>query len=298
MVKVIGIGVACLDYLLQAPDIRRVHEGGRLRGFRIQGGGMAATAMVAVARLGGQAELWTALGDDLHGQWIAAELAYEGVDLSQTARVPGRASPFNFVMVDGVTGERVFLSPGIGWEREWPGTPVAWERLDAADALLVDGFWPTLALEALRRARARGIPTCGDINRVAGNEELLPLIDYLVASRHVAEEIAGGASEQALRALARGGARLTAITLGEQGLIYLADGELGEMPAFSAPVVDTTGAGDVFHGALAFGVAQGWAPRPLLRFASAVAALKCRALGGRTACPTRAEVEAFLAQHR
>ena len=286
--------MACLDYLLRVPDLTLVHRGARLQGFKIQGGGMVATAMVAVARLGGQAEFWSVIGEDDHGQIIAEELAREGVDLSQTLRTPEQASPFNFVLVDGQTGERAFLWPGVEWQCERLPVQVDWSRLDGAGALLVDGFWGARALEGLRRARARGLPTCGDISHIRGNERLLEQIDYLVVPRFAAEEITGEAGETALRALAGFGGRLVAITLGAEGVIYLADGVVEHLPAFAVDVVDTTGAGDVFHGALAYGVARGWSPRRLLLFASAVAALKCRCLGGRTGIPSLEEVRAFL----
>jgi len=296
MVKVIGIGLACLDYLLQVPDLRTVHRGCRLEDFKMQGGGVVATAMVAVARLGGQAELWTVVGQDHHGRLIEEELLREGVNLSQIVRLTNHASPFNFVLVDGRTGERVFLSPGSGWKLsrlELEGDP-DWSRIGSADSLLVDGFWRPMALKGLKRAREQGVSTCGDMGRIAGNEELLELLDYLVVPRHAAEEVADSAGPEALKALSGLGAQMVAITLGPRGAIWLADEEMGEIPAFEVEAVDTTGAGDVFHGAFAYGVARGWTPRQLMLFSSAVAALKCTKLGGRTGIPDLAETRRFL----
>ncbi|MEA3345951.1 MAG: PfkB family carbohydrate kinase [Chloroflexota bacterium] len=294
MVKVIGIGLACLDYLLRVPDLRTVHRGCRLEDFKMQGGGLVATAMVAVARLGGRAELWNVVGEDHHGRLIEEELLQEGVDLSQIVRLAGHASPFNFVLVDGRTGERVFLSPGSDWQPSWLEVERDWSRIDSADSLLVDGFWKPWALKGLSRAREKGVPTCGDIGHIAGNEELLELIDYLVVPRHAAEEIAGSAGPEALKALSGFGARMVAITMGPQGAIYLANGKIEEIPAFEVEAVDTTGAGDVFHGAFAYGVARGWTPRRLMLFSSAVAALKCTKLGGRTGIPNLAQTRRFL----
>ncbi|MCX7681341.1 MAG: PfkB family carbohydrate kinase [Anaerolineae bacterium] len=295
-IKVIGIGVACLDYLLLVPRLEEVARGCALRDFRMQGGGMAATAMVTVARLGGEAQLWTALGQDRHGDLIIEELQNEGVDTSQVARLPGLRSPFNFILVDGATGERVFLHPDVDWGRGnvTPGASPALALVDEADALLVDGHWNGWAVPALQHARRAGIPTCGDLNRIAGNENLLPLIDYLIVPRHVAEEVAGEAGVQALESLAVFGAKLVAVTLGSEGVIYLCDRKVYHLPAFSVKVVDTTGAGDVFHGAFTYAIARGWPPHRAMAFSSAVAALKCTQLGGRTGIPTLAQAEEFL----
>ena len=298
MARVVGIGLACLDYLLRVPDLRTVHRGCRLMDFKMEGGGVVATAMVAVARLGGQAELWTMVGQDHHGRLIEEELLREGVDLSQTVHLADQPSPFNFVLVDGRTGERVFVSPGIGWNLsrlESEGDP-DWSRIDRADSMLVDGFWRPMALKGLRRAREKRVPTCGDIGRIGGNEELLELIDYLVVPQHAAREVAGSPGPEALKALSAFGARMVAITLGSQGAIYLAGEEMEEIPAFEVEAVDTTGAGDVFHGAFAYGVGRGWAPRQLMLFSSAVAALKCTKLGGRTGIPDLAQTRRFLEQ--
>jgi sulfofructose kinase len=296
--RVIGVGLACLDYLLLVPDLEQVPRGCRLRGFKRQGGGMVATALVAVARLGGQAELWTALGQDFHGDVILEELAAENVELSQVVRRADQDSAFNFVLVDGRTGERVFLAPDTGWDNgdAHPDATVDPRRVDAAGALLVDGHWRPLALPALVRAREVGVPTCGDIGRIGSNEDLLPLIDYLVVARHPAEEVAGQVGPGALEILASFGARMVVVTLGTEGAIYVAGEETDLLPAFDVQAVDTTGAGDVFHGAFAYGVAHGWKPRQLVVFASAVAALKCTQLGGRTGIPDLARVRRFLAE--
>jgi sugar/nucleoside kinase (ribokinase family) len=297
MVRVIGIGLACLDYLLRVPDFRTVHRGCRLEGFKNQGGGPAATAMVAVGRLGGEAELWTVLGQDHHGQLIEEELLHEGVDMTQTVRLADWPSLFNFVLIDGVTGERVFLGPpGADWRMSWLDAEHDWARIDSADALLVCASWGPVVLKGLRRAREKGVPTCIDIGRIAGNEELLGLVDYLVVPRHAAVEAAGAPGLEALKALSGFGARMVVITLGPQGSIYLADGEVEEVPAFEVEAVDTTGAGDVFHGAFAYGLARRWTPRQLMLFSSAVAALKCTELGGRTGIPDLAQTERFLAE--
>ena len=221
------------------------------------------------------------------------------------------------MLVDGQTGERVFLKPDVDWGRGWTDLDIDIDlsRLDTAGALLVDGHWRQMAVPALQRARQRGVPTCGDIVSLARYEDLLPLIDYLVVPRHAAEEaagavaagavaagavaagaVAGEAGPRALKTLSNFGAHMVAVTLGAEGVRYLFNGEVYDLPAFEVQIVDTTGAGDVFHGAFAYGLARGWEPHRLVIFSSAVAALKCTQLGGRTGIPNLEQVRRFLAE--
>ena len=296
MVKIIGVGLACMDFLLQVPDMQQIQRGGELQGFKTQGGGMAATAMVTVTRLGGQAELWTALGQDPFAPQIVAGLEAEGVDMSQTIHLAEQGSHVAFVLIDAQNGNRTFWGTGGARKTRFLDYPTMPDltRLDQADVVHVDGLCHQVAIQALRYARERNIPTCGDIEYLDGNELLLPLIDYLIVPEEMAIEVTGTADEAALPVLAQHGAKMVVITLGERGACYWQEGEVGHIPAFPVETVDTTGAGDVFHGAFVFGLAQGWETRRLLTFASAVAAMKCTQLGGRTGIPDLASVEAFL----
>ncbi|MEM7031417.1 MAG: PfkB family carbohydrate kinase [Chloroflexota bacterium] len=294
--KIIGIGLACQDYLIQVPDIMAVHQGAILDGYKVQGGGMTATALVAVSRLGGQAELWSAFGDDEHAPLIEAELEAEGVNLSQVIRLPNTISHYTFVMVDSQSGERAFLTSGIAMKRRYHRFEQEpdWTRLAQADALLVDGLWHNLGLKGLQVAQDKGIPTCGDIEYFKESEDLLPYIDYLVVPEEMAIEATGSADATALQKLARYGGRMVVITLGEAGTLYWLDGQIKETAAFDVPVVDTTGAGDVFHGAFVYGLGRGWSPEQLVLFSSAVSAIKCQSLGGRTGIPTLKQTRQFL----
>lgn len=300
MIKIIGIGLACLDYLLQVPDLQTVSQGCRLEEYKVQGGGMASTAMVAVARLGGQAELWTALGQDQLGPQIEAELIEYGVDMSQTVWLPDAFNHVAFILVDGQTGERVFLkgraSQQFRFTEFTPDIEPDWSRIDTADVVHVDGLWNDLGYKGLQYARRKGIPTCGDIEYLHGNERLLPLIDYLIVPKEMAEDVTGTSDAAALEKLAQYGAKMVVITLGEAGSLYLVNGKVGEVPAFAVETIDTTGAGDVFHGAFIYGLAHGWLPRQMVIFASAVAALKCTQLGGRSGIPTLMQTQAFLSE--
>jgi sugar/nucleoside kinase (ribokinase family) len=170
------------------------------------------------------------------------------------------------------------------------------DRLKGASCLLIDGFWPDSALQAARRARAEGVPVVADFGGVEGKrKELLPLVDFLITNEECARRVAGRDDpERACRMVQEMGAKVVVATLGDRGCAFAGEGVAGRMPAFEVDVVDTTGAGDCFHGAFCVGVVRGWPLERTLEFASATSALKCRKLGGRAGLPTLDEVNAFL----
>jgi len=297
MVKLISIGLSVIDYLF----LCRGQPGGALCGaddHLVQGGGMAATAAVTMARLGARVEIWTRVGDSTPGRFIIEQFEAEGVDTSQVKVCGGGRSPACAVIVDRRDGERrFFFFPGSGLD---PAIDhLDFSRIDDADAILVDCYWPEAQIAAARRARAAGVPVCGDIEKLSERTlDLVLLIDYPIYSLECARRWGrSGSTEGDLRAVAELGGVAPMITLGDQGCIWLGEGHVRRLPAFEVPVVDTTGCGDVFHGAFTFGLAQGWEVERIARFASATAALKCRALGGRTGIPRYDEVARFLERH-
>jgi len=292
--ELISIGLSVVDYLFLCETPMRGTYGPAVDHL-VQGGGLAATAAVAMARLGGRVEMWTRVGDDPGGRFILEQLEREGVDTSQVKLCRGGRSPACAVTVDRPKAERYFtyfggrgLEPGIDC--------LDLRRVDSAKAILVDNCWPEAQLAAARRARESGVPVCGDFEGIGdAAREVIPFVDYPIYAVDAARRFAGAEClDEALRRVAELGGRCPMVTLGDQGCAWLEDGEVRRLPAFEVEVVDTTGCGDVFHGAFAFGLAQGWDVARNARFASATAALKCRALGGRTGIPTRAEVDAFL----
>jgi sugar/nucleoside kinase (ribokinase family) len=293
---VIGLGLATLDQLLLWEDARKPVAENRMVDHDVQGGGMVATAMVAVARLGGRAEYWGAVGDDWMGRMIVEGLVAEGVETSEVRVVPGQRGPLVVVSVDRVTGSRKFCY--------WVGVPEVSEpigrldRLAEAGCLLVDGGNLPSALRAAAEARRLGVPIVSDVGRITDkNRPLMELVDYAVLSQMCAESLTGGDDyEQACRQVAEMGPSRVVVTLGEKGLLWRDGERFGRMDAFAVEAVDTTGAGDTFHGAFCQGLVDGLGFTDNLAFASATAALKCRRLGGRAGIPTRPEVVEFLAQ--
>jgi len=296
--ELVGLGFATLDHLMLVESFDDPVGSMKLKTFDIQGGGMTATALVAATRLGVTTELWSVVGDGRVSDWIVAGLQQEGVGLDCLRRAAGADGPLILVYVDGRTGERRFqmgrLVRGGGPE------PLRLERLDRARCLLIDGMWPEAALRAARHARGHGVPVVADLGGVEGTRrELLPYVDYLIANEQCARRLAGGDDpERACRLMRELGPGVAVVTLGERGCAFADGSDRGRMPAFEVEVVDTTGAGDCFHGAFCVGVVHGWPLERTLEFASAAAALKCRKLGGRAGLPTMDEVEAFLQERR
>lgn len=290
---VVGVGVACLDYLFVAPPVA---SGGYapLRAYLVQGGGLVGSALVAAARLGARAQIWTWVGDDPVGEQVLTGLRDEGVDTTHAEVVPGVRTPVSFIQVEERTGERtIFYSDWF--EVPEPLVARACDRSLSCDALLVDSLWPAAGRAAAEQARRAGRPVVSDFCPRPELAELTRLVTALVVPRGCADHLAPGLPrDQQLGRLRELGPELVAITAGEEGCDYLAGDALGRQPAFSVPVVDTTGAGDVFHGAIAYALARGWPAAQAVEFASAAAALSCRALGGRTAAPTLDETLALL----
>lgn len=294
--KVVGIGLAVVDHLLLWRDTSRPVEGNKVLACEIQGGGMVGTALVAVTRLGGRAEFWGTVGSDWAGRWVVESLDRENVDTSQVVRVDGWGGPLVVVCVDRPTGQRHFLhSTGLPPCDRPIGSP---DRLADAGCLLVDHTHPRSELPAARAARRLGVPVVADLAHIGDDaRELLALVDYAICS----EGCAGGAADddglrRACEAVGEMGPTHVVVTLGDRGLAYLDGGRFGRLDAFKVDVVDTTGAGDTFHGAFCCGLVCGLALDENLLFASATAALKCRCLGGRAGIPTRDEVLRFLAE--
>jgi sulfofructose kinase len=291
--KVVGLGLACLDQLYLWQDMSRPVADNRIVDHQVQGGGMTGTALVAVARLGGQAEYWGAVGEDWMAELVLEGLRQEGVALGHVQRVSGGKGPMVVVCVDQPTGQRHFLY-STGWKE--PAAPIGSEELlQSAGCLLVDGIYGDSALRMAKAARRLGVSVVGDLEASERTRELLAYVDYAILSADHRGRLAAGEDWQGIcRSVAAMGPAHVIVTRGQRGLAYLSAGRFGEIDAFAVDVVDTTGAGDTFHGAFCYGLAQGFELARNLVFSSAVAAMKCRKMGGRAGIPTRGEVADFL----
>jgi len=301
-IQLAAVGLACLDFLALAKQAP-VGSTAPMRRLLIQGGGLTGTAAVAMARLGASVRLLTRVGDDDVGRQVIEGLRLEGVNPLGSRLVAGAATPCSVVMVDPDAGDRtIYYFPGAGLDRDKSAPDVSFVR--SSKALVVDAFWPEAALAAAAAAREAGVPVVADFAPGADVEELAGLVDVFIVPESWAiahgQAAAGPDSavatsfERTLRLLHSYGAKIAVVTAGGRGCWYSSDSQSGHCPAFDVEVVDTTGAGDVFHGAFAYALARGWAAGRCVEFAAAVAALKCRQLGGRTGIPSFGEAIDFL----
>jgi sulfofructose kinase len=259
-------------------------------------GGMSANACVAAARLGAQVAFAGPVGDDEAAPLIEAHFAAHGIDARRLARVARACSSTSAVLIDG-RGERLIVTHRGDALKRAPAFDPTW--LDGTDVLLADPRCVAWAAAALAAARERGIVSIFDADAAPRDDlrRLVPLARWAVFSEPGLAAFDTGTPEAALAAALACGARHAVVTLGERGLLWLQhDVPLRRLEAFTvAPVVDTTAAGDVFHGALGVALAEGQADADALRFAAAAAALKCLRPRGVDGAPMRAEVESLLA---
>lgn len=265
-------------------------------------GGMSGNAAIALARLGARVDFCGPVGDDDAADVFEQVLRREGVGLTGLRRVPGASSSVSSIIVDRHGERMIFNAKGSALDA--PG-PFDASVLDGIDFVLVDPRCPTWAEAALREAARRGIASMldGEVSPRVDLQRLVPLADWRVFSERGLLAWADGEPEVLLQQLAmQDPTRRVVRTLGAQGVQWCdAQGRLQHMPALQAgPVLDTLGAGDVFHAAMALalaeGQAEGQAESAALGFASAAAALKCGRRDGIAGAPTRTEVEALLAR--
>jgi len=298
MAKVICVGHSALDRVFTVEAWPRDSAKVRAQAYAEVGGGMAANAAVAIARLGGAAHFWGPAGKDGIAALMRAQLQAAGVDVRGLRRFAGLTSSTSAILIDA-RGERLI----VGYRGTALEAPADWlplKQLHSAGALLADVRWPQGALAALRAARRRGIPGVLDADTAesATLQTLAGEAEYVLFSEPGLGCLAGaGDIEGGLRRALAQGARFAAVTQGERGLSWIEAGQAGglrHLPAFAVSVVDTLAAGDVFHGAFALELARSEASVDALRFAAAAAAIKCTRPGGRNGSPTREEVEQFL----
>lgn len=294
MTRVVCVGLAVLDVVFEVATLPSGPGKNFARGLRHVGGGPAANGAVTVARLGGAAAFVGAVGDDLTGTRIAEDLTAEGIDISNLEVVAGTTSPTSAVMVDAV-GERMIVNHLDASLHAGATTDAS--AFAAADAVLADLRWPAGARAGLEAAAAAGIPGVLDYDLTTPIDDA-PL---LAAASHIAFaapalEARSGSSDPAdgLVRMAERTDAWVAVTVGADGVYWLDDGTVRHLPAFDVEVVDTLGAGDVFHGALALALANGRPPADALDEASAAAALKCTRPGGRAGIPDADALTTFL----
>jgi sulfofructose kinase len=292
--RVLCAGSITHDHVYTIPERLVVGSKHRATSRFVIGGGVAANAAVAIARLGGRATLLGAVGADEVGDIVLDELRAERVDVNHIRRLAATATPESVVIVqpDGSRTIVAHASIDLG-QLAVPGLPSG-----ELSAVLVDARWPEATRAALDRARGSGVPGVVDVDRLPTDTTLLDLASHLVFSESAMTEFSGSDDvEVGLRTVAADVRAEVSVTLGERGVTWLEGDEIRHLDGFPVDAVDTTGAGDVFHGAFALALAEGSGTLAAFGFASAAAALKCSRPGARAGIPDRATVDEFLRSH-
>lgn len=294
----VSIGYCSNDYLCKVDEIPIDHKV-EAREHLTQGGGPAATAAVAASRLGMKTAFLGVVGDDDSGQMILKGFASEKVATDAVKIRKGCSTSTAFCWVDAAGKRSIVWYRGNGADLVPEEIP---EKLIAgAKVVHLDGHQTVGAHAAAKLARKHGVIVSIDAGTLRpGVKEILYDCDIVITSEFFAKQLTGIADyEKSLMELVKIGAKVTGITMGSKGSMCY-DREQGRIitcPAFPVEVVDTTGAGDVFHSAFAVKYASCRDILKSMRFASAVSALKCTKLGGRTGIPTLSETEDFLKKH-
>lgn len=292
------VGHCAIDHVFQIAEFPQRATKTPAHRYQSVGGGMAANAALACARLGARVRFVGAVGPDDAGRTVRRQLADEGIDLTHLQEVPGTRTSASAIIVDQRGERHIFNHRGDALTHaRLPEDSV----FAGCDAVLVDPRWPGGAHAALSWARAHGRLSVFDADVAPQHDlaALVPLARWVVFSEPGLAAWSGPvAQEEALLRAIYLGAGGAAVTLGAQGVVLVSDGRMRQVSAFPVQAVDTTGAGDVFHGALTLALARGMQPLDACSFASAAAALKCSRPDGIRGAPTAAELQAFLQQRR
>ncbi len=294
-VDLVGVGLNATDTLIALESYPERGSKVEYSGARVLPGGQVATAVVACQHWGMSTRYVGILGDDAAAALHREAFSRAGVE-AEIITVSGGTSPQSLILVDG-GGERTVLcrrDPRVALkpadlDRQW---------IVNARALHVDGYDTAAATVAASWARAAGLPVIADLDELyPGVEELLENVDYLIVSRDIPCRLMEEPDlEMALRKMQRRyGCRLAAATLGDNGVLAWNGKQLHHVCAYSVPVVDTTGAGDIFHAGFIYGLLQDWPLERQLDFACAAAALNCAAVGARGGIQSVATIEHLMA---
>ena len=294
----VGFGLNAVDHLIVVPEYPAFDTKVRLIEHQQSAGGQTASTMVALRRLGLKTAYAGRFGSDPEGQFGFKALAAEGVNCDFAEVIEDAKNQIAFITIDARSGERTIV-----WDRDerlaYKPDEAPTEFGALGRVLHLDAHDPPACVRVARAAKAAGTVVSADIDNVyEGLPELLPLIDILIGSKEFPRRVTGITDERAalVELRARFGCAIVGMTIGAAGAVVYCEGGFIESPGFPAPggCRDTTGAGDAFHGGYLYGLLSGEDLETSLKFGNAVAAIKCSALGARTALPTALELTNFL----
>lgn len=294
----VGFGLNAVDHLIVVPQYPAFDAKIRFVEHRQAAGGQTATAMVALQRLGLKTAYAGRFGSDKEGKFGLETLVSEGVDIEYAEVIDGARNQVAFIIIDARNGERTII-----WNRDdrlsYRADEAPVELAGRGKILHVDAHDPPACARMARAAREAGTIVSADIDNIYdGLPELLPFIGVLITSRSFPHRLTGIADERAslVELKARYGCAVVGLTKGVEGALIYCEGQFFESPSFRVPggCRDTTGSGDAFHAGFIYGLLKEETIEASLRTANALAALKCRDLGARTALPAQEELQQFM----
>src|SRR3989440_3504731 len=298
----VGFGLNAVDHLIVVPAYPAFDTKVGFTEYEKAAGGQTASAMVALQRLGLKTAYAGRFGADEDGRFGLRAIEYEGVNLDFVETIDGADNQVAFIIIDARSGERTII-----WDRDerlsYRADEAPIKLASRGRILHLDAHDPPACAVMARAAHESGAIVTADIDNIYGGlPELLPLIDVLITSSSFPHRVTGISDARAslVEMKACYGCEIVGITLGVRGALIYCEGEFIESPAFAVPggCRDTTGAGDAFHAGFIYGMLHGEDLETCMKLGNAVAALKCRGLGGRAALPTIDELKESLGQNR
>jgi len=294
-VDVVGVGINATDTIIRLPHFPKLDSKVEILSSGVRAGGQVASAIVACSRWGLKTRYVGKIGKDDQGRFQQNEMKFESVD-ARWILAPKSSSQTSYILVDNLSGERTVL-----WKRvpriALRPSDVKREWISGASLLLVDGHDTAAAKRAAQWAREENVPVVGDFdNRYPGVESLLEFVDFPVTSKDFPERMTGEKNplKSLPRLLNQFKNRLIVTTLGAHGALAWDGDSFVTSPGFQVDAIDTTGAGDIFHGAFVYGLRRKMRMKEILEFSCAAAALNCTAVGARAGIPRIAQVLKLL----
>jgi ribokinase len=293
---VIGIGHVTCDIICPLEAWPELDTKTVIPGIMLAGGGPAANAIAALACLGISTGLVGRLGDDLLGRYAHREHEVAGIDISHLELSPDAVSPVSIILSDLEAGTRTILLTK-GRDTALVPERLDWDWLQQARVIHLDGHQMAASLAVATRARdwpdTSIMLDAGSMRE--GMVELCGLCDIVIASQHFARELSNtDEPRDCITQLRNLGARIAGVTLGARGSLCTDGTGIVKQQAFTVESLDTTGAGDAYHGGFIYGCLEGWPLAQCMQFASAVAALKCTGIGAREGLPNTRQVQELI----
>jgi sulfofructose kinase len=292
---VVGFGLNAVDHLCVVPQYPRFDSKTEIIHYEKLAGGQTATAVVFAARMGLKGRYIGKVGSDDLGVFALESLRAENIDTASVLVEQGARNQYAFIIIDKASGERTIL-----WERDrrlsFRGSELCRAEICSGRVLHLDGHDYEAAIQAARWAREEGIPVVIDLDKaVPRSDELISNVDFLITSANFPPEFTGIADPiESLLALRKHCDGFLAVTLGAQGAMAVIGDTCERFPAFKVHAVDTTGAGDIFHGGFIYGLLRNWPLERIMTFANAAAGLNCTRLGARGGIPPLSEILALV----